>query len=127
MKTIKKPLQESEINNVLDNFNNTFESEFKDELFATEPNVLDDGFCELNDFYSDFLIEVGEKEERLQERLNKGVITHEEFEELEAIAVVKYPEIKFEEIADFYLFSYSVTDKIKAYISYTNHKIADLY
>ena len=98
---------------VLNNLDVQFEKEFREELFIVESDIQDDGFDALKDFYNGFNSEVQEREECLQAKLYRNVITIKEFEELEAIAVVKYPEVKFGEIEDFYRMTYSKSDEIE--------------
>ena len=113
MKTKYKPQNELVMEDVLNNLDVQFEKEFREELFIVESDIQDDGFDALKDFYNGFNSEVQEREECLQAKLYRNVITIKEFEELEAIAVVKYPEVKFDEIEDFYRMTYSKSDEIE--------------
>jgi len=113
MKTKYKPQNELVMEDVLNNLDVQFEKEFREELFIVESDIQDDGFDALKDFYNGFNSEVQEREECLQAKLYRNVITIKEFEELEAIAVVKYPEVKFGEIEDFYRMTYSKSDEIE--------------
>lgn len=97
---------------LLDNFETTFDKEFNNELFVINPQSNEDGFLALEEFYEEFNKETEDREIFLQNRFCNGVITKKEFEELESIAIIKYPEIKFEEIADFYKFSNIKSEKI---------------
>lgn len=111
-KTIIKAIKDLDMEKLLDNFETTFDKEFNNELFVINPQSNEDGFLALEEFYEEFNKETEDREIFLQNRFCNGVITKKEFEELESIAIIKYPEIKFEEIADFYKFSNIKSEKI---------------
>lgn len=105
MKTRKINLEEADKDMVIDSFLKAFDNETKEEIFSIDLDFSQDGFSALEDFYKEFNKEVEEKEKALQKNLCKGVITLNELEDLENIALVKYKGIKLEEISNFYLFS----------------------
>jgi hypothetical protein len=108
MKTIKTKtmnLQDAEKEMVLNTFLETFDKEYKEEIFSIDADFSQDGFAALADFHKEFNKEVHEQEIILHQKLTKGVITIGEMEELENIALLKYRGIKLEEVSDFYKFS----------------------
>jgi hypothetical protein len=108
MKTIKTKtmnLQDAEKEMVLNTFLETFDKEYKEEIFSIDADFSQDGFVALADFHKEFNKEVHGQEIILHQKLTKGVITIGEMEELENIALLKYRGIKLEEVSDFYKFS----------------------
>jgi hypothetical protein len=104
MEMRKLKLQEADKEVVLNNFLETFDKECEVEVFGIDPDFATNGFYTLDEFYLEFNKDVKEREINLQHKLCNSVMLREEYEELEEIALVKYPGITLDEVENFYLF-----------------------
>lgn len=121
MKRINTILSDAEIKAILHEFDYIFENEVNSQRLPLISDFITEYYPELDDFYIFFEHETEKKERELQERLYNKVITEKEYDELEEIAMVKYPEIPADEICNFYIFSHPNNDDNKRLIIKDRH------
>jgi len=116
MKRNNKVLSETEIKAILHEFDYIFENEVNRQRLPLISDFIAEYYPDLDDFYIFFEHETELKERILQDKLYNNVITEKEYDELEEIAMIKYPEIPADEISNFYIFSHPNNDDNKRLI-----------
>lgn len=116
MRLFNKIIDEKDVEYILTEFDYTLENEISRKKLPIVTGISANIFPELDDFYTFFEHEIKDREELLQDKLFRRDFTEEEYYELEEIAMIKYPEIPTDEVADFYIFTHPKNDENKRLI-----------
>ena len=116
MRLFNKIIGEEDIELILRELDYTIDNEISRKRLPILTGISSERFPELDDFYAFFDKEIKDREEELQDKLYRRDFTEEEYNELEEIAMIKYPEILTEEVADFYIFTHPKNDENKRLI-----------